>query len=258
MIQIPYHEYAPSALLAPYIQCYWTMTVTQAPPYPVKNLVLPDGCIDIVFEDDSAECELVGAMRKPSIVMLGSPANILGIRFKPAGAAIFFDFPLHELTDAAEALTSFWRDPAKRLLDAIQLKDAAGRIRALEAILIRQLHTAGREHDALIRTAVSLMQTNSYLAVAELANNLNLSERQLERRFQQEVGLTPKLFMRIMRFQRGIKQWREDNTSGALLNEYYDQSHFIRDFKAFSGLTPSEYSAYQQDVGFVQYPDDAS
>src|SRR6185295_11969728 len=94
------------------------------------------------------------------------------------------------------------------------------------------------------------------ISVTALRTDLSLSERQLERTFRQQTGLTPRQFARLTRFRQVVQLLHQPAltlTDVAYQAGYYDQAHFIHDFKAFAGLTPRDYRREQQDVGFLQF-----
>jgi len=241
-----YREYAPHPSLANYVQCYWAIKVDAVPSQPLINRILPDGCIDIVLElqpDASWNARVVGTMQQPSVMLFDSPVQYIGVRFKPGGATSFLDVAMHELTDTTESLETFWGTTSTLLLEQVQdaFADSPQQIRWLELTLLHHLRCSKPRVDTLVIQAVNCIHANSYLSVRELARILAVSERQLARRFYAHIGISPKSFMRVMRFQRALTQWQNLPTFTAIESDYYDQSHFIRDFKAFTGLLPSEY-----------------
>jgi AraC-like DNA-binding protein len=130
---------------------------------------------------------------------------------------------------------------------------AASRIKIIESFLVRML----RQH---LETAVGfcvreIVNSCGLKSIQSLSQEVNLSRRQLERSFMATVGLSPKMFARIVRFQRAlyrIENYHETSLTGiAYSSGYYDQSHFIKDFKEFSGLNPRQY--LQADIELAKY-----
>jgi len=106
--------------------------------------------------------------------------------------------------------------------------------------------------DALVEECVRLIHSNvGSISVSYLLDTFNLSERQFERRFTQTVGVTPQAYIRVKRFNEAIRLMKSGQY--AMLSDiayalnYYDQSHFVRDIKAFSGLTPGNLSRQGDD-----------
>ena len=247
----PYREYRPHPALVPYVACYWSITS----PIPLINCVLPDGCTDIVVSDT---VEVVGTMRQAILVPVDSQSITVGIRFKPGGGAAFFRLPLNELTDDTLDLRSLWGRCADELAEQIaQSSTARTKIAHLEAFLLCRLDLLPSFNPTLQSAIAAIRQAHGDITVTALRTNLSLSERQLERSFLQYTGLTPRQFARLTRFRQVVSLLHQPAiplTDVAYHAGYYDQAHFIHDFKALAGLTPRDYRREQQDVGFLQFP----
>jgi AraC-like DNA-binding protein len=244
-----YREYRPHAALSPYVACYWSITSAT----PLINRVLPDGCMDIVVSDT---IEVVGAMRQAILVPIDNHTVTVGVRFKAGGGAAFFRLPLHELTDESLDLGTFWGRCAHELAEQVNEVDSiALKIARVELFLLRRLDLPASFNPTLQSAIALVKQTNGSISVASLRTQIALSERQLERGFLQYTGLTPRQFMRLTRFCMVVKLLHQPMlslTDVAYRAGYYDQAHFIHDFKALAGLTPRDYRREQADVGFLQ------
>jgi AraC-like DNA-binding protein len=246
----PYVEYVPHPALAPYVACYWSIAAS----VPLINRILPDGCTDILVQDN---LEVVGAMSQAIVLPVDSHSLTVGIRFKPGGGAAFFRLPLHELTDQTLELRSLWGcatlDLTERLAEAVT---AHQKIACLEAFLLRRLDQLP-SLDTTVQSAIAaIRQAHGDISVTILRTDLALSERQLERTFRHHTGLTPRQFTRLTRFRQVVHLLHQPAlplTDVAYRAGYYDQAHFIHDFKALAGLTPRDYRHEQQDVGFIQF-----
>jgi AraC-like DNA-binding protein len=166
------------------------------------------------------------------------------VRFHPWGAAAFLPAPMDELADRSvgldEILSQSLTGPFKEELDAA--RDDAGRIRAVENFLLATLRN--RTPDGLVRRAVRLLQSgNVGVTVEGLAGQLGLGDRQLERKFKEWVGIGPKRFARLVRFRETVRRMRLSPWAfgSSLEPGYYDQAHFIKDFRAFAGTTPEAF-----------------
>lgn len=166
-------------------------------------------------------------------------ATIL-VRFTTQGAACL-GVPASELADRSlplEALlpASRVRDASERLLSAQSLTE---RIEVVQHLLL-ELPFA---RDRVVARAVDLMSASAARvpSIAAVARELDLSERQLERRFLQRVGVTPKRFAKLCRFERALLLLPSAPSLGRLARDvgYYDQSHFIREFRSYAGSAPS-------------------
>ena len=165
------------------------------------------------------------------------------VRFTPEGARCL-GVPVSELTARSVALDAIL--PRARVAQVheqlAEARDAAARV----AVIERLLAALPYEPDPLVaRAATLLANAHDEASVSAVARGLGLSERQLERRFLARVGVTPKRFATLSRFERAAARaaTAPSLTTAALDAGYYDQSHFIRDFRRFVGTTPSEHFA---------------
>jgi AraC-like DNA-binding protein len=164
------------------------------------------------------------------------PTVSLLVRFTPQGASCL-GVPASELVDRSVALDEILvgraREVGERLCEA---SDTAARVKMVEQLLLG-LDWAP---DLLIERALALLGAGSN--VAAIARELGISERQLERRFLARIGITPKGYAGLRRFERAVALARTSSslTDAAFAAGYYDQSHFIRDVRRFAGATPSE------------------
>jgi AraC-like DNA-binding protein len=245
----PYREYIPHPALAPYVACYWSITA----PMPLINRVLPDGCTDIVV---SETIEAVGAMSQAIVLPVLTQSLTVGIRFKPGGGAAFFRLPLHELTDVTLDLRNLWGYTTRDLIDQlIEATTAHQKITLLEAFLLHRLDQLPSLDQTVQSAIAAVRRAQGDISVTTLRTDLALSERQLERTFRQQTGLTPRQFARLTRFRQVVHLLHQPAlslTDVAYRAGYYDQAHFIHDFRSFAGLTPRDYRREQQDVGFLQ------
>jgi AraC-like DNA-binding protein len=180
-------------------------------------------------------------------------ARLIGARLHPDAARQLTAVPQQELTDIIVPLAQIERALARTLADDVATRDdpdqmAAALDRALSRARVRA--AARGESPSAARLAVAhALDCGGLVRVSDLAQRAGLGERQLERVFRDRVGLNPKLFLRIVRFQHvlaTLRQGRGDTAWAAVAAQhgFYDQSHFIRDFKAFVGAAPG---AWQVD-----------
>jgi AraC-like DNA-binding protein len=154
--------------------------------------------------------------------------------------------PAHLLTNQMVSTTDIFGAQARELEERLQLAASHhNRIRCLERFLINLKYAAAPVY-RLSTAAVELVQRYQGLAsVSHLSQELGITERHLERKFREDIGLSPKQFSRTIRFQRLLKRLQH-NTEDSLTQTayeagYYDQSHFIREFKAMAGIPPKQY-----------------
>jgi AraC-like DNA-binding protein len=209
--------------------------------------VLPDNCIDILWQDGGQSGFAVGMMSSAIQVASVAPLRTVAVRFKPGIAIAFLDTPLHALTDQRADIDLLWgRGDADRLADAlwsVELPERA-RLALIEAQLLQRLRAAGSSRsDALVSRALAALDaSNGGLRIGELAAGLGVSRQHVAAQFRERVGLSPKLYARIRRFRRATAALKTgpapDWAQLALECGYFDQSHLIHEFQEFSGSAP--------------------
>lgn len=255
---VRYREIVPAERLRAFVEAFWTLDSDDPAPAPPQRVV-PDGHSELIlnlgepFEHLDSDGRwrrqprlfFAGQIQGPLLLRAHGPARILGVRFTPHGAAAILRPPMHELAGRFTSIDDFSPALQRELERALDSREP---IRAVESTLLRVAHHA----DPAIAAAVGRM-TNCRGAVrlASLATDLNLSGRQLERRFHSAVGLAPKTFCSLQRFVEvfrvigaGDPRWVDT----ALACGYYDQAHLIRDFRRFSGETPAALLAPEADL----------
>ena len=247
-----YLEFRPHPTLEKYVECFWSMSILHSPENSKPHRVLPDGCIDIIFDfsdPGNPTTYAVGTMSRPIIVSNTERLEMLGIRFHPGAIRVFVNLVASEFTDTETDLESFWGSEAKILWERLaHLNHNAARILLLESYFLTKISLAPNSLDPYVQYSVKLIRSKlGTFKVRALESGTGLSIRQLERKFERDIGLSPKSFARVTRFQNIVRlvhrSSRLDWNSIAFEAGYSDQSHLIRDFKSFSGLTPSQFTA---------------
>ena len=234
------------------VDAFWSFESTGAP-----HRVLPDGCMDALFDLSSAQASVVGAMSKATLVHAPRGTHVFGVRFRPGRASLFVDAVAAELRDARVPLGRLVGGAAARLTEQI-LAARTHEDRALVfAAFVHEPGSRVRGNDARVdHAARALEQAHGEVSISHLARVVGLSERQLERVFRDRVGVRPKFFARVQRMQRAVRLLSREALSGAALAAaagYADEPHLLRDFRALCGTTPWRLAG---DVGFVQSPAD--
>lgn len=172
--------------------------------------------------------------------------TIIGVHFKPGGAFPFLGLPANDLANTHVDLETIWGASASRLRARLcEARTSAERFQLLQDALLNRLRHGVDQHYA-VSTALDIFWKNQiHPTVRETAKYLGLSQRRFIQIFSAEVGMTPKLFSRIQRFQQSRNLIQNNPTPNwaalALDLGYFDQSHLIREFLEFSGLSPAEY-----------------
>ncbi|MGZ5279924.1 MAG: DUF6597 domain-containing transcriptional factor [Pseudobdellovibrionaceae bacterium] len=262
--ELTYKTIEPCPELEPFVECFWLLAAPRNyNEEPRNEIVLPDGKTELIIHFGDHFCKLEKIdnesqfVRQARVLMSGQltehivlkPTGEIGVvaaRFKPAGAARFFSLPYEEIVDQVIDLSSYDKSTADLLHDDIaKIASNDERLQYMQAFLKSRLEQESQE-DLYARQACRyIMQSEGEYSVAELVKLIGFSERQLERKFKKQVGISPKILSRIVRFQK-ILRLAQDSKNLTLVDAavscgYYDQSHFIRDFTKFSGDSPLKY-----------------
>lgn len=256
-----YQQVKPCATLQPYIQCFWCLdSKTEAGSI---DTLFPRGSLEWVFNLGSAtlvsvvngqplatpRTELLGQLTAAYSVQVLGRNVLLGVRFEPHAAGLFLRSSVASLSNAITDLGDVFSADTPRLQQ--QLLEAptwSARIAHLERFLLGTLDQAHsrtpafRALDFALRRLLARPHNGTLAAVAA---ECGISTRHLQRLFRSYVGMSPVHFLKVVRLQRslaGLHRSPDSLTAVAYASGYFDQSHFIRDFKAFTGLTPSQYA----------------
>jgi AraC-like DNA-binding protein len=241
-----YREFPPHPALAGYVACLWS---SHALPdgAPVRHRVLPDNCIDILWQDRAPLGFVAGMMSRPHRVEVAAPVLTVAVRFLPGAARAFFDLPLHVLQDGHPSLSELWpRAEAEALAAALWERElpVGQRMAIIERALLGRLHGGVDRADGMVRKAIGLIErVGGAVRIEDLAGMLGVSRQHLALQFRERVGLNAKTFAMVCRFRRASAALRVDSGVidwAGLAGDcgYYDQSHLIHEFQQFAGETP--------------------
>ena len=195
-----------------------------------------------------------GQITKPYFVQPTGYVNTFAVRFYPFGFANFINKPIHELADRETPLMSLFDEGSANELvqKIIAAPTTQSRIDAIEHFLLTQLTNESIIENIVKSTVEAISQTKGRMPINSLLKD-NLSKRRnLERKFSKQVGISPKQLGKIIRLQAALKMMlnnkAENLTQVAYENEYYDQAHFIKDFKEFTGINPKQYLGDDQMI----------
>jgi AraC-like DNA-binding protein len=245
-----YREFPPHPALAGHVACLWTSHAVPAGA-PVRTRVLPDNCIDILWQDGAPLGKVAGMMSRPHHVETGVPVLTVAVRFLPGAARAFFDLPLTELQDGHPALADLWpRADAEALAEALWARErkTGQQLAVIEQALLARLRTrAPARADALARAAVMRLEASGgAVRIEALADGLGVTRQHLAALFRERVGLPAKTFALVCRFRRAHAALRAQDGAVdwarlALDCGYYDQSHLIHAFRQFADATPESF-----------------
>jgi YesN/AraC family two-component response regulator len=248
-----FNTYIPCDILKPFVKSFAVQESTIENTYKV----LPDTSLVIGFQyrgrlsrihngqESSLSVSGVSGLADYSRTFKNSPRiGTVLIFFKEAGATPFFKQPLHELFRESVSLDNFMLRSELLCLEEqlAEAKTDTQRIASVEHFLISRM--ANTEPDKLVLAALSLIhKSKGNIRIKELMEQLHISQSPLEKRFRQAVGASPKKFASIVRLKNVIQQYNTVSSLTELGYEtgFYDQAHFIKEFKTFTGDTPEKF-----------------
>lgn len=217
--------------------------------------VLPDACVELFLNYTNTPVAIIGEelhqrsivtfrMSRPVDVQMRKGAGVVAICFHPGMAYQFIRVPMHALSNTTTALVDIWDRMAAEIEDKMAgVNNNEVRVSLAQKYLLREL--ANGKDDLQIRHCLKQVQlSGGLIPVARLVRDTGLSQRQLSRKFQEYVGLSPKEYLRVSRFTLSLRHLKKypllSLTEVAYKSGYYDQAHFIRDYKDYTGCTPGQ------------------
>lgn len=237
----------PSPLLANHV---WFYSIFEPRGEEVER-VTPGGSIsiEIQLDPDKAKKEnilILSRFTKPRFVRPSDLGKYFVIAFYPWAVRPFLNVPLSKVTDKKVPLEDIFGPEIKLLHEQIMnVGDEKEIIPIVENYLIKTLYDPAK-NDTLVAEAVRhILKSRGLVTVQELARVYNLSVRRLQQRFNETIGVTPKVYSRVTKFQHTLSLMRDGRaknlTEITYLSGYFDQAHFIHDFQSFSGTSPQKY-----------------
>ena len=268
--------YLPQPPLSGLVQSIWLYEA--AAPAHARERVLPSGTMQLTInlrEDrlqvsdrvDSGRSMMFpgslisGAYARPFVIDAVHQSSIMGVAFRPGGAFPFFDSPADDFRDEHVSLDTLWGAAASDLRE--QLLEAAtpgARLHILAQALLARATKPLTRRPAVAFALKAFRGGVPAGTVGDVTEQVGLSPRRFIQLFSEEVGLTPKLFCRIQRFQKALRaaHRREeiDWAEVAAACGYFDQSHLIHDFRAFTDVSPSAYLSQRgEHLNHLPLPD---
>jgi len=249
-------NYAPSGDLAPFIRRHYVFEAHLPDNFElIDKLMSETAFIRILLKGDwAAEIRpktwstfgpipLMGPNSVPRNVRVTGPFLVVGIALRPQGWRSLFDMPACDIADRAVPLPTLWGDLADRLLCEVSTaSDDQAIVRSIEAIVHARLAQGGnRPPDEAVARFEEIARHDSTMPIADVADLLGMSTRQLERICRATFGHTPKVILRRSRFldtSQAMRGFGEPSKEHLTALRYFDQSHLNREFRHFFGMTP--------------------
>ena len=253
----------PSPKLAPYVRMFWVYEGEASVEKPYIYRGYADGCTEMVFHYRGVYDQLVddkqvgsyaagiqGQTRKYSRFVVDRDWGIFGCYLYPYALPKLFSLPASDFTDQ---MTEFGTvlgvegvELEERMLTA---PDNSSRVAILTAFLETRLGEVRTAEPLVFASIGPILNTRGLVNVRALAREYFLSDRRFERKFKDFAGFSPKTYTRIIRFQAALKEYGSNKSLTDIAYDcgYYDQSHFINDFREFTGYSPTIYFSGQAE-----------
>ncbi|PZR41398.1 MAG: AraC family transcriptional regulator [Azospira oryzae] len=255
-----YQTFQPHADLESIVKCYWTLEVPVQTDTQ-RQRIIPDGCIEMIFilGDDikrytagdnfiiQPRAMILGQTIEPFFIEPTGYVNSFAIRFYPYGFSNFVTTSIKDLVNKETPIHQLFEKKETKELEQkiIHATDVYKRIEIIEHFLLDKLKNKSTI-DLIVKSTIDVLFSTRGIAPINSIVKSNLSKRrQLERKFLQQVGMSPKQLGKIIRLQTALRMLlnkpSDSLTEIAYESKYYDQAHFIKDFKDFTGTTPKAF-----------------
>lgn len=253
------NTYNPHNDLSNFVLCYWSLK-SEKGSTPKKNTIIPDGTMKLIFHFGDLykhhpknersyslpRCFLIGQLTEPYIVEPMGETGTFIVRFHPNGFLPFTSISIKESENKAISLEKLYGQEGVSLgtsvIGAVNNKE---RIEIIESFLLGKLKNSENIDRVVQRTVDNILKASGQVNIAELSKDHKLNRRSLARKFSSNVGLSPKQLSKIIRLQTSLNSLLNSEidklTDVVYENQFFDQAHFIKDFKEFTGLTPKEF-----------------
>lgn len=256
-----YKTYTPGRDLEAFVKCYWTLEMPKETE-PERQRIVPDGCMEMIFHHGDfyrqhrsdggsfiqPKCFVFGQITEPLEIEATGATGIFAVRFHPEGFTPFATVSLKDMENRPVPLDELFADDGVTLAEEVLASETTEeRISKVEEFLLAKL--VSRESvDRITKESLELIfELNGQLSVDDLSGQLSIHRRQLERKFAAVIGLSPKQLSKIIRLQATLRMIANNRftslTAAAYEGNYYDQAHFIKDFKEFTGMSPKQFYA---------------
>lgn len=228
--------------------------IFQEEPSTLPIHAVPDGCVDLTYaiSSNSVRCFLGGTVLRIKYWPFEKGCRYFGVRFRPGRCVLPKDVEIADIinTDIELPVTCYGADISERLHEAQTLKEQATQIHTLLSANSSACTSSKSNIEHYIRQRI--YETNGQISIREIAQETGYSECYVRRAFREIHGISPKAFEQIVRFQNALDEMAHHKELGvfelAQKSGYFDQSHMVKEFHKFAGITPEKYLQEMADL----------
>jgi AraC-like DNA-binding protein len=260
IMDLSFVEHRPPAALQPFVQAYWQGEFNLQQLDELQQDVMPNGYVELIIHLSDNNCyllqqgtwrqspdyTLIGLFTKPYQVYFRHRVSVFGIRFKPEGVYNLFGIRAAEFSEEYIDMASVLGQSFQFFSEALREQQSPEEmVRFASQYLLGKLSLTNINFYYLNQAAELIRQANGLISLEDLMEKVFISLRQLEREFKDKMGISPKQYMRIARLNEANRMLQQRRfrhlTELCYQIGFADQAHFIREFKAFSGLSPLQF-----------------
>ena len=240
-----YREYQPVRALQNYVCCYWMIQTKALDSEPFLYHIMTDGCVDLLLNCSSEDpLILAGTVEKAGFVAIKAQTQYFGIRFFPGCIHYFLPVSAKEIANQEIPCEDIWGNRLKSIEYQLRGADSIDqRINITNGFLLDLLKFWKNEPDQRLLNILDIIYQRKGQLSVEKDTSAGISSRHLRRVFKEYIGISPKKFSKIVRFQSVLRHMmlnpKHISKGGYLDFGYFDQPHFIHEFKSLSGITPN-------------------
>ncbi|KIL40009.1 hypothetical protein SD70_16690 [Gordoniibacillus kamchatkensis] len=264
---LSFKVFRPHPRLQPYIGSIFALETKAGLPKSEFSMIAPNGQIKLVIpyknnmrstiggverEHQEASCFVIGLTTQAALIDSDLEYGNLCVEFKPQGAYRFFAIALNELTDGIFDSQSVFNWPGWKLQERIsELQDLDGKVQFLQQFLLQRLDALIRSDPITDYAVDRIVATGGLIRINDICDEIGCSRRYLTAKFADYVGLSPKEYSCLVRFNRIYKNLNLNPAAVRSDGDYHDQSHLIKEFKKFTGITPGDYIRRSNRLGTI-------
>lgn len=252
-------EYNPSSLLAPFVDKYYrgSFNTNAEPDRTIK--IIPNGCLELIIHLKELYCKLPAGNRlahTPDYMLIGmfsrayqvhfsETVPVFSIRFKPEALPYILQIQGGEIFESYGDIEAVLGNKFLEFCHQIREENCVAAMIARTEKFLMSILTSQKVQENYVTRAARIISNSQINSVQEISDKVNISQRQLERKFKELIGISPKQYFRLIRINKVMQMLEHDQslnlTDIAYYCGYFDQAHFIKDFKHITDQTPSSY-----------------